>query len=144
MLNSGDYNFSFSGLKTAVLYKVREIEKHYRTVRHQSSELPSSVICLLSSEFQQAVIDILIGKTIQAAYEFHPKSICLCGGVSANKELRKQMSQTVSRLPYNPSFHTPSFSLTTDNAAMIGIAASYHLYQKTSWDKISANANLKL
>lgn len=135
MLDRKDFNFSFSGLKTAVLYKVKELTKSY----------PLSVIRYkLAAEFQQAVIDILVGKTIQAAYKYQPKSICLCGGVSANKELRKQLKKAVSGLPWNCSYHIPPMEFTTDNAAMIGIAASYHLDQKTSWQNISANANLKL
>jgi N6-L-threonylcarbamoyladenine synthase len=98
----------------------------------------------IAEEFQSAVIDILIGKTIQAAYQFRPKSICLCGGVSANKKLREQMKKAVSGLPWRPSFHVPAIYLSTDNAAMIGLAAAYHLDQKTTWDKISADANLRI
>ena len=139
MLNSGDHNFSFSGLKTAVLYKLKELDL--------TSQSPNQVRVLrlaMAAEFQQAVIDILIGKTIQAAYQYQPKSICLCGGVSANKELRKQFKKAVSGLPWHPSFHVPAIHLSTDNAAMIGIAASYHLDNATKWSKIHANANLKL
>lgn len=137
MLNSGDFNFSFSGLKTAVLYKVKELTKTYNLK-------PETFSAALAAEFQQAVIDILIGKTIQAAYDFRPKSICLCGGVSANKELREQLKKAVSGLPWHPLYHIPHPSLTTDNAAMIGVAAGYHLDKITTYDKISANANLKL
>ncbi|MCL5407282.1 MAG: tRNA (adenosine(37)-N6)-threonylcarbamoyltransferase complex transferase subunit TsaD [Patescibacteria group bacterium] len=136
MLDRKDYNFSFSGLKTAVLYKVQELTKRYplNAIRSQ-----------IAYEFQQAVIDILVGKTIQAAYEFKPKSICLCGGVSANKELRQQLKMAVEKLPSKTSYHVPSMELTTDNAAMIGIAAAYQDKSKyTTWDKINADANLKL
>lgn len=132
MLERKDFDFSFSGLKTAVLY---EIKKQKLTAKIKKN---------MAASFQQAVIDILIGKTIQAAYEFRPKSICLCGGVSANKELREQMKKAVSGLPMNPSFHAPAIHLSTDNAAMIGIAAAYHLNDKTTYDKINANANLGL
>jgi len=133
MLERKDYDFSFSGLKTAVLYETRKIKK-----------LTPKIKSDLAASFQQAIIDILIGKTIQAAYEFKPKSICLCGGVSANNELREQMKKAVSGLPWHPSFYKPHLELTTDNAAMIGIAAAYHLDQKTTFDKIHADANLKL
>jgi N6-L-threonylcarbamoyladenine synthase len=135
MMNSKDYNFSFSGLKTAVLYKFKELSKTYTL---------NAIRYSLASEFQQAVCDILVGKTIQAAREYHPKSICLCGGVSANKELREQLKKAVSKLPWKCSYHIPDFSLTTDNAAMIGIAAAYHLDQKTTFDNTNADANLKL
>ncbi len=133
MLDRKDHNFSFSGLKTAVLYETKKLGKMSPKTKKD-----------IAASFQQAVVDILVGKTIQAAYEFRPKSICLCGGVSANKELREQLKREVSRLPWKCSYHVPDFSLTTDNAAMIGIAAAYHLDQKTTFDKINADANLKL
>jgi len=133
MLDRKDHNFSFSGLKTAVLYATKKIGKMSLKTKKD-----------IAASFQQAVCDILVGKTIQAAYEFRPKSICLCGGVSANKELREQMGKEVGRLPWKTSFHVPPMELTTDNAAMIGIAAAYHLDQKTTFDNINANANLKL
>jgi N6-L-threonylcarbamoyladenine synthase len=137
MLERSDFDFSFSGLKTAVLYKIKELTNNYHLK-------PKTFSAALAAEFQQAVIDILVGKTIQAAYQYRPKSICLCGGVSANYELREQLRKAVSGLPWNCSYHIPPMELTTDNAAMIGIAAAYHLDQKTSWDKINAEANLKL
>ncbi len=136
MLNSGDYNFSFSGLKTSVLYKVKELIKSYKldAISHR-----------IAYEFQQAVIDILVGKTIQAAHKFKPKSVCICGGVSANVFLRQHLNKAVKKLPTKTSYHTPPIELTTDNAAMIGIAAAYKDKSKyTAWNKISANANLKL
>jgi len=137
MLSRKDYNFSFSGLKTAVLYKIKELESQGITINHYKS--------LIAREFQQTVIDILIGKTIKAAYEFRPKSILLCGGVSANKELRQQLKEAVEKLPSKPLYHLPPMALTTDNAAMIGIAAAYQSSNKyTTWDKIHAEANLKL
>lgn len=139
MLDRKNYNFSFSGLKTAVLY---ESKKHKLTDKTKAD---------FAASFQQTVCDILIGKTIQAAREFKPKSICLCGGVSANKELREQMAQAIKKYCSSEqsesrtiSFHIPPMSLTTDNAAMIGIAASYHLNEATSYDKVNADSNLKL
>lgn len=149
MLDSGDYNFSFSGLKTAVLYEIR---KNQRLITQSRGEAANHHKSLVASEFQQAVIDVLISKTIRAAYEFCPKSICLCGGVSANKELRVQLKMAVEKLPSKTSYHIPPMALTTDNAAMIGIAAAYQIDQKQlahrsfseGWDKITANANLKL
>ncbi len=158
MLDSGDFNFSFSGLKTAVLYKYKEVisrdsgvinsdlSSDNQSPNHNKShgKAANHLTAAIAAEFQQAVIDILIGKTIQAAYEYQPKSICLCGGVSANKELREQMKKAVSGLPSHPSFHVPAIHLSTDNAAMIGIAAAYHLNEATTWKRVHANANLKL
>ena len=98
----------------------------------------------MAYEFQQTTIDILVGKTIQAALEFSPKSVCLCGGVSANNQLREQLKTAVDQLPSKPSYHVPLMELTTDNAAMIGVAAAYHLDKLTDWQHINADANLKI
>ncbi len=133
MLERKDYDFSFSGLKTAVLYETKKIKKLTPKIKND-----------LAASFQASVIDILIGKTIQAAYEYRPKSICLGGGVSANRELRQQLKLAVKKLPSKTSYHIPPIELSTDNAAMIGIAASYHLDMATKWDRVHADANLKL
>ncbi len=133
MLSQKNYNFSFSGLKTAVLYESKKLKK--LTPKNKAD---------FAASFQQATIDILIGKTIAAAKEFKPKSICLCGGVSANKELREHLKKAFFK--FNPSilYFVPPLELTGDNATMIGIAAAYHLDQKTTPDNIQADSNLKL
>lgn len=136
MIDSKNYDFSFSGLKTAVLNEVRKLQAQGIALDQYQSQV--------AREFQQATIDVLISKTMAAAYEYKPKSICLCGGVSANKELRAQMQKATEKLPWSASYHVPEIILSTDNAAMIGIAAAYHLEQKTTWDKINVNSNLKL
>lgn len=134
MIDRKDYNFSFSGLKTAVLNETKKI-----------GELSPQIKIDVAASFQQAVVDILINKTIKAAYEYQPKSICLCGGVSANKNLRTQMEEAVEKLPWKTSYHVPPFIMSTDNAAMIGLAAAYQNKSKwTTFDKINANSNLKL
>jgi len=139
MLDRDDFNFSFSGLKTAVLYKVKELTKHYPLTAIRSQ---------IAYEFQQTVIDILIGKTLKAAKKCQPKSILLCGGVSANKELRSQMAQQITQsFNHSITFHTPPMSLTGDNAAMIGIAAAYQLkagVKHIYFEKIKADSNYKL
>jgi len=135
MVNRKDFDFSFSGLKTSVLY---ENKKHKLTNKLKAN---------MAASFQQAVIDILISKTIQAAYKFNPKSICLCGGVSANKNLREQLKIAVTKLPWKVSFHMPPMELTTDNAAMVGVAAAYKIalgIKPTPWYNVNADANLKL
>lgn len=140
MLDRPDFDFSFSGLKTAALYKVKELTEIYHLK-------PETYFAAVAAEFQQCVIDILIAKTLKAAEKFHPKSILLCGGVSANKELREQMGNAIKNFDAHISYHIPNFDLTTDNAAMIGIAAAYQIandIQPTTFENINADSNLKL
>jgi N6-L-threonylcarbamoyladenine synthase len=104
------WDFSFSGLKTAVLREVRDLER-------KSNTLP---IPDLAASFQAAVVDVLYEKTMAAAREYKAKEILVAGGVSANQTLRKAfLSQT--EFPV----HIPPISLCTDNAAMIAAAGYY-------------------
>ena len=133
MINSGDFSFSFSGLKTALLYKLQK-DKNYK-----------NFIPEYCYEFQQSIIDVLIKKTIKAAEKFSAKSILLAGGVSANKELRLQLDDAVEKLPQTV-FYKPELSYTTDNAAMIASAGYFKARDKiyTNWKDIKVNPNLAL
>lgn len=104
------WNFSFSGLKTAVLREVRRLEQ----VR---TELP---VADLAASFQAAVVDVLVGKTIKAAEAFEAKEILIAGGVSANRPLRRAFQDQSKFL-----VHIPPIELCTDNAAMIGGVGYY-------------------
>jgi len=104
------YDFSFSGLKTAVLYEVDDLKKKYKTLPVED----------LAASFQQTVVDTLFDKTMQAAREFNAKEILVAGGVSANRALRNAFaSQEEFKI------NIPAFSLCTDNAAMIAAAGYY-------------------
>ncbi len=142
ILNSKDYNFSFSGLKTAVLYLLKDLEKKIPDFYNRKD-----LILAICVEFQQAVIDVLIKKTIRSAQEYKAKTIILGGGVAANKELRLQMAEAVKNLKIVPIFLMPEMEFTGDNAAMIALAAYFH-WQKNKKiggiSKIAADSNLRL
>ena len=141
MIDSNDFDFSFSGLKTAVLY----------TIKNKRFELTKQFVVHLCVEFQQAVIDVLISKTIRAARKYKAKSVLLAGGVAANKELRKQLGEKIKKEIPNTKYQIPNTSLCTDNAAMIA-AAGYFKYIKTKeqlrklfdWRKVKVNPNLEI
>ena len=141
MIFQKNYDFSFSGLKTAVLYDFRDHPPKIRASKKYIQEM-----CF---ETQQAIIDVLIKKTIKVAQEFRVKAVILGGGVAANQELRKQFK--VACLKWVPPTRHPLKHLVppkifcTDNAAMIAITAYFHREEATkNWKIIEANANLKI
>ncbi len=105
------YDFSFSGLKTAVL---RQVEK----LQAVTSELPIEDLC---ASFQEAVTKVLVKKTLKAADELGLNTIVLAGGVAANRELRAKFEKASGCRVFFPSNH-----LCTDNAAMVAAAAFFH------------------
>jgi N6-L-threonylcarbamoyladenine synthase len=136
MINSKDYNFSFAGLKTAVLYHVRALNAKHLTLSTKAD------IC---AGFQQAAVDVLTAKTLRAVQEFRAKSVSLSGGVSANKNLRRSLQNLCQS--HNLQFFAPSFSLSTDNAEMIGLAAGFKLFfgqKPLSYQKVRPNPALSL
>lgn len=129
MLNKNNYEFSFSGLKTSVLYFLRDNPKPNKAD--------------VAASFQEAVVDVLVKKTIRAAEEYKAKSILLCGGVSANKLLRNTLHASCFML--HKKFIVPDFKYNTDNAAMIAAAAYINLLQKKKKRlKIEAQGNLNI
>jgi len=107
----GTHDFSFSGLKTAVLRLVSS--------PHEESDAWTAAV---AAEFQRSVVEVLVGKTVAAAEELGVRSVALAGGVAANKPLREALQRVVS-LP----FHCPRLWLCTDNAAMSAAAGYFHL-----------------
>lgn len=136
MINSKDLNFSFSGLKTAVLYFTRKLPKLTPKIKAQ--------IC---REFQQAVIDVLIVKTLKAAQKYKPKTVILGGGVAANQELRKQIKKEFNEKFPKISLLLPEIQFTGDNAAMIAAAGYLKTLKKRfvkNINALKADGNLKL
>jgi N6-L-threonylcarbamoyladenine synthase len=123
MLNDG-LEFSFSGLKTAVVNHVR---KH-----------PDVSAADVAASFQQAVVDVLVTKAQRAALQIGAKGICLAGGVAANSQLRMRMLDVCE----DESLHAflPSRSMCTDNAAMIA-AAGYYCWQRNGASAIDTGAD---
>ena len=117
--NNDSYDFSFSGLKTAVLRQVQEITGHNPgdLSLPKTYELEDQVVADISASFQKAVVDALVRNTVRAAEEFQPASVVVGGGVACNKKLRSELT---AKLP-NAIFVPPV--LCTDNAAMIGALA---------------------
>jgi N6-L-threonylcarbamoyladenine synthase len=114
------YDFSFSGLKTAVLRVVKQLQPDTPAGEDVSPDLP---IADLAASFQEAVADVLITKTLQAAESFNAREVFIVGGVSANKALREGMKARASC-----PVRVPPLSLCTDNAAMIA-AVGYFRYR---------------
>jgi N6-L-threonylcarbamoyladenine synthase len=133
MIGSRDYNFSFSGLKTAVLYLIRDLgEKKAKRLR------PA-----IAREFQNAVVEVLVKKTIRAAKQYKVKTILLGGGVAANKLLREQLAKAIRKDLPDVNYQLPMSNLTGDNALMIALAA-YFQGKKKDLDQVEADANLHL
>ncbi len=133
MIDTDDYDFSFSGLKSAVLNFVNKSKMTNLPFKNED----------LAASFQQAVSDVLVFKTIKACKENNIKILTLAGGVSANSFLRKSMQDACEK--EGIKLCVPSLKLCTDNAAMIG-CAGYYEFLKGNFASLDLNAypNLKL
>jgi len=132
MIQSGNYEFSFSGLKTAVLY---ELQKHKAVSPKVKANFAASV--------QSAIVETLITKLEKAINHLKPKSIMLGGGVAANESLRQKFQALGEK--YKIKSSVPKFEYCTDNAGMIGLAAHYKIRnKKINTKNFSIDPNLKL
>lgn len=129
-------DFSFSGLKTSILYTLqKEVARNPNYIAEHLEDICASV--------QKTIIDILLDKVQKAVSETGVQSISLAGGVSANSELRKRFEELGTRL--NVKTHIPKFEYCTDNGAMIGIAGYYkYLKGEFSGIELPAQARFKL
>jgi len=132
MIHDKNFDFSFSGLKTAVLYDYRKRKK----------TSPKYVV-EMAHEIQEAIIEVLLKKTMKAAEKHKAKAVLVGGGVSANKKLRKDLKRECEKR--NLACFVPDQKFSTDNAAMIALAAALSSSRKeVEWNKLKVNANLRV
>lgn len=132
MIKEDNYNFSFSGLKTAVL-------NYLNSTRLRGEEIAVEDVC---KSFQEAVVDVLLEKSFRLAREKNMDKIVLCGGVSANSRIREAFEERGSK--ENIKIFYPELKLCTDNAAMIASAAYYEYRAGKVDEENFANPNLGL
>lgn len=132
-IEGAPYDFSFSGLKSAVLNYLNQNKMQGKTINEAD----------IAASFQDAVVDVLVDHTIQAAKDYHMDKVAIAGGVASNGTLRKAMQEACDKNKLK--FYHPSPIFCTDNAAMIGVAAYYEYIKGTrhGWD-LNAVPNLKL
>ena len=133
MLNNG-LDFSFSGLKTALLYQIQKDPNWKKRIPEY---------CFA---YQEAIIEILSKKALKAAKKYQAQTVMLSGGVSANSELRANLANLMAQELPNVNLIMPKLAYTTDNAAMIALAGYYAQRGgvKTSWQKLKVDVNFSL
>jgi N6-L-threonylcarbamoyladenine synthase len=135
MIHSHDFDFSFSGLKTAVLYMVKE---------HQP--LSDDMKIAIAHEFQEAAAEVLVKKTVSALKQFGAQTLIVGGGVSANGRIKELLTEKASEIIPSENIYFPIRELTGDNALMIGLAGYYKIKNKPDavYTDIRADGNLAL
>lgn len=129
LIHDDTFDFSFSGLKTSVNNYVHKNQNASKTE--------------LASEIQEAIVDVLVAKSIKAIVKYQPKSFLLAGGVSANQRLRIKLAEAIDKIENKPQLFLPELKYTTDNAAMIASAAYFH-NSPVLWQEVTANPELSI
>lgn len=127
MMKQDNYDFSFSGLKTAVLKKTTEFKNKSISINKND----------IAASFQQAAFDVLVNKTVKAAVDFNIRTIMVSGGVSANRALRDRFNGQAAK--HNLEILFPDIKLCTDNGAMVA-ALAYHKYKQGDVSDFTLNA----
>lgn len=153
LLDRDDFDFSFSGVKTSVLYTLRKNEDKLNDQTFRKN---------IAASFQEAAVDVLVQKTMRAAEKCQPASIVLAGGVAANKSLRERLQETVQRTSPNPSLlrggsvergglstrlYLPAMKYATDNAAMMAAAGYFRAQDEKNFVDpltLAADSNLDI
>jgi N6-L-threonylcarbamoyladenine synthase len=140
-LEDGSLEFSFSGLKTSVLYYLRKIG--YNSVAQSDAAAGNQLLADLCASFQAAVVDVLIEKAIRAAEAHKVKQIAVAGGVSANSELRRRLTEAAAGRKIQ--VFIPKLEFCTDNGAMVAMVGYVRLASgRTSNLELTAEPNLTL
>ncbi|MBF0713896.1 tRNA (adenosine(37)-N6)-threonylcarbamoyltransferase complex transferase subunit TsaD [Gemella sp. GH3] len=132
MIDSDDYNFSFSGMKSAVINIIHNSKQRGEEIINEN----------LATSFQKAVVDILLTKTEKALVNFNINQLILAGGVAGNRELRERASALADKL--NVELLIPSMEYCSDNAAMMGAVGYYYYKNKIFTDPLTLNAKSSL
>ncbi len=127
------YNFSFSGIKTSLLYKLRDING-------DAGRLPEATLADIAASYQYAVVDVLVRKTMAAARAFKVKTLVAAGGVACNAELRRRLA---GELPDGMELLIAPPKYCTDNAAMVG-GAGWHDFRHGDFSKLDIDAFSRL
>ena len=127
--DKSEFNFSFSGLKTSVLYYLRKIGYENLSTEKRDEILPG-----IAASFRTAAIKQLLVITIKAAEKFHVKNICIAGGVSANKLLKQEFLKLKNK---GCNIFIPSIEYSTDNAAMIGVTGYFSYINKVNLNSVN-------
>ena len=137
MIGSKDFNFSFSGLKTSVLYFLKKVPSYQLRVT-------SPYLADICASVQAAFVDVLVAKTVTAAKKYRVKTVLLGGGVAANKSLRKKLKIALKKESPSYKLRVPSYEFCTDNAAMIAAAGAitYKRHGATPLDWLSPDPHL--
>jgi len=124
MMHTNDFDFSFSGLKTAVLYTIRDLEK--------VAPMTDSTKAEIAHEFEEAVVEVLDKKLFKAIAKYKAKSIIVGGGVSANITLKEKLTESAKKI--NLPIIFPQKNLSTDNSIMIGMTGYFKFMKKGKAD----------
>lgn len=135
MLDQANFDFSFSGLKTAILREVNKLK--------EQGKWDEEAVNQLAYETQETIADILITKTLRALKKSGMKTLLVAGGVAANSRLKEKFQQAILDLDLNLDFRIPSPKLCTDNPTFVAAAAHYN-FKPVPWQQVSTDPSLSL
>lgn len=145
MIGEDNFDFSFSGLKTAVMREVNRLKdiKQFSSKGRWASGPNNSTVQQLSHEIQESITDVLVAKTLKACDKYRVKSLLLGGGVAANQRLTEKMKLKIRNLKLEIKLYIPPPSLCTDNAAYIASYAFFH-NKPLPWKDVCAQPDLSV